>query len=134
MTKTMATYKGPSMHERIFTKKELVDALDIEASAFPDGFKELRWDSNEHRKPVDVSEMPDEVIEMLKSDPAFSLKEDGEETSKADPNAGVVEPDGSSPGVDGNPELAAAQQGDASAEAQASTSTRGRGRSTGGNG
>ncbi len=133
---TTAIYKGPVMHNRVLTKQQLSKALDLKSDDFPSGFKELRWESGSKRKPVDISDMPQMVKDLIIEDPAFTVKEDGEVSSEADPNAAVVNPDGSSPGVDGSQELRdalgeddlAPQNGDADAEANAGA--RGRGRST----
>ncbi len=91
-SKTLVTYKGPSMHERVITRKDL-ESADV---TFPEGttVKDMVWKADEGRRAVDISDLGDDVKEFFSNDKLFEVKEGGEVTSAADKKAGETNADG----------------------------------------
>lgn len=92
MTATVM-YKGPKIHRRVITHKDL---KSLELEGLPDKVDDLVWEPGSRRKSVDITDLGEGVLEYFKSNKAFQVKEDDKVTSKADPNAAVVNADGSS--------------------------------------
>jgi hypothetical protein len=85
-------YKGPSVHERILTRKDL-EAAGVE---FPEGVtvKTMVWAPDPRRRGVDITDLGDSARQFFEDQPTFQVVEDGEVASDAHPKAGEVNPDG----------------------------------------
>lgn len=133
---TTLEYKGPSVHKRVITQKDL-EASGVE---FKDGEKidDLVWEAGNARLPLTLkgkgdselsSETKDAVLAVLKKEKTFTIK-DGDDTTEADPEAGHVLADGSSAanGEGGSEALSSAIGGSTGGD----TTTSGRTSTTGG--
>lgn len=100
--KVKIEYKGPDVHDRSISRKDL-EAAGVE---FPEGvtFPTLNWAADTARVPVRLTDEGDdalptsvieEVLDVLKKDPVFRITEDGKVTQEEHPDSGHTLADGS---------------------------------------
>jgi hypothetical protein len=106
-------YKGPAIHNRVITRKNLEDA-GVEFGEGDKDFTEMRFAPKPGRVPHVMKGLnkttQDQIVELLSQDAAFEISKDGEVVSAASPDAARTLADGSNAatGAGGSPELAEA--------------------------
>ena len=110
---TKIEYKGPSVHEFRLSQKDLENA-DVQFGDYKMK-NDLVWASGSARKAVFLpddmpAEVVEQIVEAIKPERTFTIKQGDDVVDEADPNADKVNPDGSNKatGQGGSPVLSRA--------------------------
>ncbi len=110
---TRVNYKGSSVHERTITQADL-EAADVDFGGYE--MPTLTWAAGEARRSIELpDDMPESVkttlLEILKNEGTFEVKEGNETVAEADPDADRVRADGSDVNGNGGSEVLASTLG-----------------------